>query len=59
MEQISIVKRRSRLGPVLLMLILVALLVAAAIWFVGDRIPVMFDFSSLLELGRTIASSTA
>jgi hypothetical protein len=59
MEQMTIVKRRSRLGPVLLMLILLALLVAAAFWVVGDRIPVVFDFSSLLELGRTIASGTA
>lgn len=59
MEQISIVKRRSRFGPTLLMVILLALLVIAAFWFVGDRIPVVFDFSALLELGSTVASSSA
>lgn len=36
MEEISIVKRRSRFLPVLLMVILLAILVLAAVWFFGD-----------------------
>jgi len=36
MEEISIVKRRSRFLPVLLVVLLLAILVLAALWFFGD-----------------------
>jgi hypothetical protein len=36
MEEISIVKRRSHFLPVLLVVILLAILVLASIWFLGD-----------------------
>jgi hypothetical protein len=36
MEEITIVKRRSRLFPLLLLLIVIALAVAAALWFMNQ-----------------------
>lgn len=36
MEQISIVRKRSRVWPIVIALIIVALVVAAAVWFLGD-----------------------
>ena len=36
MEQISIVRRRSRVWPIVIVLIIVALVVAAAMFFFGD-----------------------
>ena len=36
MEQISIVRRRSRLWPIVIALIIVALVIAAAMFFFGD-----------------------
>ncbi|MBI2189104.1 MAG: hypothetical protein HYU37_18565 [Acidobacteria bacterium] len=36
MQEISIVKRRSRLLPALLVVILLAILTLAALWFFGD-----------------------
>ena len=39
MEQISIVKKRSRVWPMLFVLIVLALIVLAAMYFVGDAPP--------------------
>ena len=59
MEEISIVRRRSRLLPVLLIVILLAILVVAALWFFGDAAPETFNFSSLMELERRLTGGTA
>jgi hypothetical protein len=37
MEQLSIVRKRSRVWPIVIALIVVALLVGAALWFLGDQ----------------------
>jgi peptidoglycan/LPS O-acetylase OafA/YrhL len=39
MEEITVVKRRARLWPMLLMLLLVVLIVLAALWMYGERTP--------------------
>jgi hypothetical protein len=58
MEEIAIVKRRSRVWPILLTLLLVALVVLAALWMMGDR-PVDVSWEQVIELGRRTASGTA
>lgn len=53
MHEISIVKRRSRFLPVLLVVLLLAILALAAFWFLGDRALADFDFNSAtFEVGR-------
>ena len=60
MEEISIVKRRSRFLPVLLIVLLLAILALAALWFLGDRAPETLDFNtSFMGLERSIGSGTA
>jgi multidrug resistance efflux pump len=59
MNEISIVRRRSRFLPVLLIVILLAILALAAVWFFGDRASTTFDFSSLMELERRMIGGSA
>jgi multidrug resistance efflux pump len=54
MNEISIVRRRSRFLPALLIVILLAILALAVFWFFGDRAPATFDFSSIMELERNV-----
>jgi len=42
MKEISIVRRRSRFLPALLIVVLLALLALAAFWFYGDVSPANF-----------------
>jgi hypothetical protein len=52
MEEISIVRRRSHVLPVLLIVLLLAILALAALWFFGDAAPGSldgFDFSTSLR----------
>jgi hypothetical protein len=58
MEEITIVKRRSRVWPILVTLFLVALIVLAALWMMGDR-PVNVSWDQLIELGRRSTDGTA
>jgi len=53
MEQISIVKRRSRLLPILLIVILLAILALAVFWFWGDRAPANFGLTLLIGPAST------
>lgn len=50
MEEITIVRRRSRLWPILFVLILLALAVLAALWLLGGPAPVDFGFNQFVEL---------
>jgi len=43
MEDISIVKRRTRIWPVVLLLILIALVVVAVLWMAGYFQPAVVD----------------
>jgi hypothetical protein len=43
MEEISVVKRRTRLWPVVLLLILIALVVLAVLWMAGYFQPAVVD----------------
>lgn len=43
MEEISIVKRRTRIWPVVLLLILIALVVLAVLWMAGYFQPAVVD----------------
>jgi hypothetical protein len=58
MEEITIVKRRSRVWPILLTLLVLALIVLAALWVMGDR-PVDVSWDQLMDLGRRSTSGTA
>jgi hypothetical protein len=58
MEEITIVKRRSAVWPILITLFLLALIVLAAVWMMGDR-PVDVSFNQVIELGRRSTSGTA
>jgi len=44
MDHIAIVKRRSRLWPVVIALVVIALVALAAIWMMGDRSPAALRF---------------
>jgi len=44
MKEISIVKRRSSFTPVLLVVMLLAILALAALWFFGDASLANFEF---------------
>jgi hypothetical protein len=57
MEEITIVKRRARLLPVLLTLLVVAFLVLAALWMLGmlpGVAPAQFDVRQLIETGAPL-----
>ena len=43
MEEISVVKRRTRIWPVVLLLILIALVVLAVLWMAGYFQPAVLD----------------
>jgi hypothetical protein len=43
MEEMSIVKRRTRIWPVVLLLILIALVVVAVLWMAGYFQPAVVD----------------
>jgi hypothetical protein len=43
MEEISVVKRRTRIWPVVLLLILIALVVLAVLWMAGYFQPAVVD----------------
>jgi hypothetical protein len=55
MEEITIVKRRSRLWPLLLLLIVIALVVAAAIWFMNERQVDQFGVNNMMNEAGAIA----
>lgn len=57
MEEISIVKRRSRVWPILITLFLLALIVLAAVWMMGDR-PVDVSYDQPIELERSASGTT-
>jgi len=59
MNEISIVRRRSRFLPVLLIVILLAILALAAFWFFGDRAPGTFEFGSMMELESRMIGGSA
>jgi hypothetical protein len=45
MEEISVVRRRTRIWPVVLLLILIALVVLAVLWMAGYFQPAQFDLN--------------
>ena len=49
MEEITVVRRRSRVWPLLLTLLLVAVIVLAALWLMGTQ-PVDVGWNELNEL---------
>ena len=59
MEEISIVKKRSRFWPVLLAIVLLVVIVLAVLWLVGDRTITDVGWNDVIELGRRYSSGTA
>jgi peptidoglycan/LPS O-acetylase OafA/YrhL len=47
MEEIAVVRRRTRIWPIVLMLILIALVVLAILWMTGYFQPREFNFNVL------------
>jgi hypothetical protein len=61
MEELTIVKRRSRIVPILLTLLLVAILLLAALWMLGllpGVEPARLGARQLLDVGANVARST-
>jgi hypothetical protein len=54
-EEITIVKRRSRLFPLLLLLIVIALVVAAALWFMNERRVDQFGMNGVVNEAGAVA----
>lgn len=60
MEEISVVRKRSRLWPAVLAILLIAAIVLIALWLMGSN-PTTTDvnFNEMFELGRRSTSGTA
>jgi hypothetical protein len=58
MEEITIVKKRSRLWPTLLAILLLAVIVLAVLWLMGNQ-PTVDAWNEVIELGRRNVSGTA
>ncbi|HEY5618003.1 MAG TPA: hypothetical protein VIK60_08660 [Vicinamibacterales bacterium] len=48
MDEIAVVKRRTRIWPLVLMLLLVACFVLTALWMMGYFEPTTFEFNALV-----------
>lgn len=60
MDEITIVRRRSRLAPILLTLLLVALLILAALWMMGllpGVAPARFDVLRIIDAAAGASAS--
>jgi hypothetical protein len=58
MEEITIVRKRSRLWPILIALIVLAAIVLAALWLMGREPAADFGWNGFIEIGRRIQSGT-
>jgi hypothetical protein len=59
MEEISIVRKRSRLGMVLLFILLLAVIVLAVLWLMGNQTTTNIGSNDVIEFGRRVTSGTA
>ena len=58
MEEITIVRKRSRLWPILLAILLLVVIVLAVLWLMGNQSTVDV-WNQVIEIGRRNASGTA
>ena len=60
MEEIAIVRKRSRLGPLLLAILLLAVIVLAAMWLLADNQPAAnISSADIIDFMRRNARGTA
>jgi hypothetical protein len=52
MDEITVVRRRSRVWPIVIALIVVALIALAVLWMMGNQPVVDIGWNQVLELGR-------
>jgi uncharacterized membrane protein YcaP (DUF421 family) len=52
MQEITIVRRRTRLWPILIALLVLALIVLAVLWLMGSQPVTEVSWNELIELGR-------
>jgi hypothetical protein len=52
MEEISIVKKRSRLWPIVLAILLLVVIVLAVLWLMGNQTTPDVGWNQVIELGR-------
>ena len=58
MEEIAIVRRRSRVWPIVLAILLLVVIALAAIWLTGNRPSSDIGWNEVIELGRRNFSGT-
>jgi multidrug resistance efflux pump len=59
MDEITVVRKRSRLWPALLAILLVVAIVLVVLWLMGTNTPTTADVSELFELAGRVTSGTA
>jgi hypothetical protein len=56
MDEITIVRKRSRVWPIILTLLILALIVLAVVWLMGAEPNVNMGFNDVIEFGRRSTS---
>jgi peptidoglycan/LPS O-acetylase OafA/YrhL len=56
MQEITIVRRRTRIWPILIALLVLALIVLAVLWLMGSQPVTDVSRNELIELGRRSTS---
>ena len=59
MEEISIVRKRSRVWAIVLAILLLVAIVIAVLWFMGDQSRAASNLGDVIELGRRSISGTS
>jgi hypothetical protein len=59
MEEISIVRKRSRLWVVLIAIVLLAVIVLAVLWLMGNQGTTNIGWNDFIDVGRRSISGTA
>jgi hypothetical protein len=59
MEEIAIVRKRSRVWTALLIILLLAAIVLAVLWFMGSEARTDIGWNGLIEVGRESINGTA
>jgi hypothetical protein len=58
MEEITVVRKRSRVWPVLITLLLLALIVLGVLWLMGSEPTMDVGWNELMEIGRSSTRGT-
>lgn len=59
MEEIAIVRKRSQVWTALLIILLLAAIVLAVLWFMGSEVRTDIGWNGLIEVGRESINGTA